>query len=110
MPEPTCVFPCLHVHIQSVFSHELRCLWSVSFLRVAFHYLFEQRYIASAHDRWNDYSKTRSMDPTEDSSFLTIAYFGKKFADMESSFSALLQEKNIEVSSPKDKVTSLEDK
>ena len=54
--------------------------------------------------------KTRSMDPTEDSSVLTIAYFEKKFADMESSFSALLQEKNNEVSSLKDKVKSLEDK
>ena len=36
--------------------------------------------------------RTSSRDSTEDSSVLTIAYLEKKFADMESYFSALLQE------------------
>ena len=54
--------------------------------------------------------KSRSIDSTEDSNGLTIAYFDKNFVDKESSFSALFQEKNSELSSLNKRVKSLQDK
>ena len=109
LPEPTCAFPCLHVHIQYFYMN-----FAVSEV-CHFYVLLSAIYLSNVsllpHTTGEMTKvKTRSMDPTEDSSVLTIAYFEKKFADMESSFSALLQEKNNEVSSLKDKVKSLEDK